>query len=180
MILRIPDASVIEISLVEARFHQKTVQISEVDQSRRTPSRTRSGAAVAIVALMVVGSVSLWIGSPALWLWLTSRLQSGTQASMGPYLLLIVGVVVTSVVLAKGLAKLNRVYSTVTGTAGTVVIHRPWHRMRGAEHESRALETTVLDVVMVTSVVVALVALAVWFLVVHPTPPGLEPGPAKH
>jgi hypothetical protein len=129
---------------------------------------------------MVVGSVTLWIANPALWLWLTSHLQSGTQASMGPYLLLIVGIVITSVLLAKGLAALNRLYARVTGTAGTVVIHLPWHRMRGAEHESRQRETTVLDVVMVTSVVVAAVALAVWFFVVHPTPPGLEPGGAKH
>jgi hypothetical protein len=135
---------------------------------------------VAIVALMVVGSVSLWIGSPAFWLWLTSRLQSGTQASMGPYGVMLLGILVTSVALAKALAKLNRLYARVTGTSGTIIIHLPWHRMRGAEHESRQRETTVLDVVMVTSVLVAALALAVWFFVVQPTPPGLEPGPAKH
>ena len=33
---------------------------------------------------------------------------------------------------------------------------------------------------MVISVVVAGAALAVWSFVVQPTPPGLDPGPAKH
>jgi hypothetical protein len=136
-------------------------------------------APASLIFLMVTGSLALWIGSPALWLWLTSKLQSGTQATMGPYLLLLAGIIVTSVTLAKGLAKLNALYAKATRSEAIINIHLPWHRMRGAEHESRVRPVTVLDVVMVTSVLVALASFAVWFLVVQPTPAGLEPGPAK-
>jgi hypothetical protein len=132
------------------------------------------------VLAMALGSLTLWIGSPVFWLWLTSKLQSGTQASMGPYALMLLGIVVTSVALAKGLAKLNSLYAKVTRTDAVVGIHLPWHRMRGAEHESRIRPITVLDVVMVVSVVLALIIFAAWFFIVQPTPPGVSPGPAKN
>ena len=38
---------------------------------------------------------------------------------------------------------------------------------------------TVLDVVMVVSVLLALIALAAWFVIVNPTPAGMQPGPSK-
>jgi hypothetical protein len=136
-------------------------------------------AAASLILLMALGSLVLWIGSPALWLWLTSKLQPGAQASMGPYLLLLVGIIATSVALAKGLAKLNALYSKATHSEAIVNLHLPWHRMRGAEHESRVRPVTVLDVVMVASVIVAATSFAIWYFVVQPTPPGLDPGPAK-
>ena len=64
-----------------------------------------------LIALMALGSVSMWVLNPLLWLWITSRLQSSAgQAQMGPYVLLLVGVLLTAVGLAKGLAALNRRY----------------------------------------------------------------------
>jgi hypothetical protein len=136
-----------------------------------------------LIALMVVGSVTLWIGSPMFWLWLTSYLQSGTQASMGPYGALLAGIIATSVLLAKGLAALQRAYARATGKP-TVRIILPWRRsLRGGRDGSREtdgrLPVSVLDVVMVLSVVIAALALVVWFLIVEPTPPGVGPGPAK-
>ena len=38
---------------------------------------------------------------------------------------------------------------------------------------------TVLDVVMVVSVLVAATAFVAWWVIVQPTPGGLEPGPSK-
>jgi hypothetical protein len=136
-------------------------------------------SALGLVLLMALGSLAIWIGSPLFWLWLTSKLQSGTQASMGPYLLLLVGLIATSIVLARALSRLNAAYARVTRSDALVGIHLPWHRMRGAEHENRSRPVTVLDVVMVISVILAAIAFAVWFFIVQPTPPGLEPGPSK-
>jgi hypothetical protein len=133
-----------------------------------------------IVALMVLGSVTLWIGSPAFWLWVSSKLQSGTQPTMGPYGLMILGIILTSVAIAMGLSRLNRLYARVSGTDATVRLHIGWLRSLGGEHEVKLRTVTVLDVVMVVSVMIAAVGLAAWFFLVHPTPPGVGPGPAKH
>jgi hypothetical protein len=138
---------------------------------------TRAG----LIALMLVGCLALWLGDPVFWLWVTSRLES-TQPSMGPYALMLLGITLTAVVLAKGLARLNRLYARVTGTAPTVRIVVPWRRsMRDARHggsgdEDARVPVGLLEVVMVVAVVIALCALAMWFLVVHPAPP-LPGGP---
>jgi hypothetical protein len=141
------------------------------------PLTTRAG----LIALMLIGSLALWLGDPALWLWITSRLQS-TQPSMGPYALMLVGITLTAVVLGKGLARLNRLYARVTGAAPTVRIVVPWRRsMRDARHggsddEDTRVPVGLLEVMMVVAVVIALCALAVWFFVIHPAPP-LPGGP---
>jgi hypothetical protein len=119
---------------------------------------------------MVLGSVTLWIGSPLFWMWLTSKLQQGTQASMGPYAVMLVGFIATSILIGKALSVLNRAHG------GTMEVSLPWQERRAPR------EVSVLDVVMVVSVVVAALALAIWFFVVEPVPPGLPGGPggAKH
>jgi len=131
-----------------------------------------------LVAAMAVFSVVLWIGNPAFWLWLTAGLQS-TQPSMGPYGLLLVGILATAIACAKVLGALNRRYADVMGD-NTVNVHLPWARGLGGEHERALVKVTVRDVVMVLSVVIAAAALLVWFLVVEPSPPGVEPGGFKH
>ena len=138
---------------------------------------------VVIVAAMALGSVGAWVANPILWLWITARLQS-TQPSMGPYLLTIAGITGTAVVFGKGLASLNRLYGRISGTEPTVRVIMPWRRsLRGGRSQKREtdgrLPVSVLDVVMVISVAIAVIGLIVWFAVVQPTPPGLEPGPSK-
>jgi hypothetical protein len=138
-----------------------------------------------LIGLMALGSVSLWVGNPVLWFWITSHLQErASQAQMGPYVLLLVGVVATAVVLAKVLASLNRAYGRLIGSDPTIRIIVPWRRsLRDARHGGREdpgrLPVSVLDVVMVVTVLVALAAFAAWFLVTNPTPPNVSPGPSK-
>jgi prolipoprotein diacylglyceryltransferase len=139
---------------------------------------TRAG----LIALMLVGALALWVGDPVLWMWITSRLESGTQASMGPYGLMIVGIILTAVAIGKALTRLNRFYGEVTGTAPTVKIVLPWRRsIRDARHGGSADEdgrvpVSLLDVVMVIAVLIAVIAFAAWFFIVQPAPP-LPGGP---
>lgn len=133
---------------------------------------------------MAVGSVTVWVVNPLVWLWITSRLQS-TQARIGPYVLMLAGITGTAIVGAKVLAWLNRRYGEVTGTTPTVHVILPWRRsVRGGRSQEREtdgrLPVSVLDVVMIASVVAAVIALALWFIVVKPAPPGVGPGGAKH
>jgi hypothetical protein len=117
-----------------------------------------------LILVMAVGSIAMWIAVPVGWLWLGSKLQQGTQPTLGPYLLVLVGIVVSMVVIGKLLGALNRFYARVTGTGRQDRVQMPWHKsMRGERGSTR--QRTVLDVVMIVSVSIALVAFGIWFFV---------------
>ena len=128
----------------------------------RAPGVTNKAAARVLIVVMVVGSLLMWIGAPIFWLWLGSQLQSGSTPSLGPYLLILVGVVVSMIVLGKLLSSLDRLYGRVTHSDASVRVRMPWHRsMRGERGSGRP--TRVVDVVMVVSVSSALLLFGAWF-----------------
>ena len=123
---------------------------------------TRRLVGAFLILLMAVGSILLWIGIPVGWLYLVSQLVDSSQPSMGPYVLVLVGIPTTMIAMGKVLAILDRTYGRVTRTAPQVRAQAPWHRsLRGDRRPERA--RSVLDVVMVASVVLAVVCFAVWF-----------------
>jgi hypothetical protein len=126
----------------------------------RTASRQIAGAL--LILLMAVGSIALWLAIPVGWIYLASKLVSSSQPTMGPYVLVLVGIPVSMVVVGKLLATLNRVYGEVTGTAPQVRVRMPWHRSMRGERDG-AHPRTVLDVVMVASVSLALICFGIWF-----------------
>jgi hypothetical protein len=141
-------------------------------------------ARIAIIAAMAVGSVSMWIANPMAWLWIASRLQGQShRVGLGPYMLLLGGVICTAIVLATGLVRLNRLYSRVTGEAPQVRVVFPWHRsMRDMRHGGRdepGRPASVLDVVMVISVGLCAIVFLAWYFIANPTPPGVGPGGSK-
>lgn len=150
---------------------------TNVNVKRREQSGARLWAA-AIVCGMVVGSITLWIANPIFWFWVTGRLQS-TQPSMGPYVLMLLGILGTAIGCGKLLGALDRRYARVMGT-NVMNLHLAWMRGLGGEHEKQLRPATVLDVVMIVSVAVAVIALVTWFIIVKPAPPGLEGSPSKN
>ena len=128
----------------------------------RAPGVTSKFAAVVLIAVMVVFSLLMWVGAPLFWLWLGSQLQAGSTPSLGPYLVVLVGVVVSMIVLGKLLSRLDYLYGRVTNSNATVRVRMPWHRsMRGERTSGR--QTRVVDIVMVVSVSSALVLFGGWF-----------------
>ena len=123
---------------------------------------TRRLAGALLIALMAVGSVLLWIGIPVGWLYLVSRLVDSSQPSMGPYVLVLVGIPATMIAMGKVLAILDRTYGRLTRSAPRSRVPLAWHRsLRGDREPARA--RSVLDVVMVASVALALVCFVLWF-----------------
>jgi hypothetical protein len=115
-----------------------------------------------LIALMAAGSILLWIGIPVGWLFLASRITDSSQPSMGPYVLVLVGIPASMIAMGKVLAVLDRTYGRVTGAAPPGRVQSPWHRsLRGDRRPER--RRSVLDVVMVASVALAVVCFAVWF-----------------
>lgn len=125
--------------------------------------------AIGLIVLMAVGSLTLWVGIPVGWLYVVSHLQKSTQPSMGPYLLVLVGIITSMIVMAKLLSRLNRTYARVTGTDGSARVQMPWLRsMRGERSSGRP--TSVLDVVMIATVAVAATAFGLWFFLLAGAP----------
>jgi len=120
-------------------------------------------AKASLILLMALGSIVLWIASPIGWLWIASQMQTDSSSKgFGPYLVVLFGIAITAVAMAKALQKLNEAYSTVSGQDEPVRVIMPWHRSMRGEDEGRA-PRTVLDVVMVVSVGIGMVAFGIWF-----------------
>ena len=118
-------------------------------------------AAILLVALMALGSVVMWLGVPLGLIYLASKLADTPNPSMGPYLVVLIGLPIGMAVVGKGLGVLNRAHIRITGAE--VDDYRPgWTRsMRGERQVER--RGGVLDRVMIISVAVAALACAVWF-----------------
>lgn len=126
--------------------------------------RTRS---VAIVLAMIAGAVSIWTISPLTWLWIASQMDSGSSPSMGAIAVVIIGVCLTTIVIGKGLAMLQAQWRDLHGGRASVKIHLPWLRsLRGERPHERAgeVELTVLDVVLISSLFIALGLFELWFM----------------
>src|SRR5947209_7857144 len=117
--------------------------------------RTGTGA-VLVVLIMIIGSLVLWVGAPLLWLWIGSQIEGATSsigASIGAAFL---GAVLTIVLVAGVLSKLSNVY-------------RANCRARGLDDPGHF----VLEVVLVVSAGITLVAFVIWFFFLA----GAEPLP---
>ena len=120
-----------------------------------------SPAAIMLVALMALGSVVMWFGVPLGLIYLASKLADTPNPSMGPYLLVLIGLPVGMAVVGKALGALNRAHIRLTGAE--VDAYRPgWTRSMRAERKVER-RGGVLDRVMIISVGVAVVIAAVWF-----------------
>ncbi len=124
------------------------------------PQRQVTGAVLVIV--MALGSVVVWLVSPVVWLWIGSQMTDSTQPSLGPYLLVLVGMVLTAVVIGKFLGMVNRAHMRITGRAPDKRAPAKWNRsMRG--ERAPVNDRGVLEQVMAISVSCALVLFAIWF-----------------
>ncbi len=134
----------------------------------RVPAPKRA-VAWFLIAVMAAGSIFLWLGIPVLWLWIGSMLQKTSDPKLGPYILILVGIIGSMIVTAKALARLNLVYERMTGRSSQVRVRMPWHRsMRGERDSGRP--RTVLDIVMVISVSAAAAAFGFWFFFLAGSP----------
>jgi hypothetical protein len=114
-----------------------------------------------LVALMALGSVVMWLGVPLGLIYVASRLSDSSEPSLGPYLLVIVGLPIGMAVIGKCLGVLDRAHTRLTG-AQTDQYRPGWTKsMRGERVTTR--RGGILDRVMIISVGLAVVLFAVWF-----------------
>jgi hypothetical protein len=138
--------------------------VAAPEEKERSPWRAilSKPAALLLILLMAVGSIFLWLVVPVGWLWIASHSTDTSAPTLGPYLLVIFAIPVTMWIVGKLLFRTNNLYERVTGQASEVRVQLPWHKsMRDSATSGRP--TTVLDVVMISSVGVALLAFGIWF-----------------
>jgi hypothetical protein len=123
----------------------------------------RKLAQAGLVTVMVLGGLMLWFGNPVLWLWIGSQMSENQSASMGPYAVVAIGIVASTILVSLGLARVHRRYQEVSGHVPTVRVRLPWMRSVRGEEDSRP-EVTVLDVVVVTTALLGLLSALVWFV----------------
>ena len=133
-------------------------------------SRTRSVGAFLIAATMLLAALSLWTIIPLAWLWIGSQIAETQFPSVGPYAIVFFGVVVSILVVAWALGKLNQAYLRLTGSSTVEPIRLGW--MRSLSEGSLARPPSILEAVIVGSVIIACVALAIWFFTIAGSPVG--------
>ena len=124
----------------------------------RNALRTSMGA-ILVVLIMIIGSLVLWVGTPLLWLWIGSQIQPHTSlgAAVGATF---IGAVLTIVLVAAVLAKLSNFYRANCMARGQA---DPGH--------------VVLEMVLVISAGISLVAFVIWFFFLagaEPLPVGIK------
>ena len=129
--------------------------------------------ATGLVVGMVLAAVAIWTASPLLWLWVASQSEASSSPSMRAIGIVLLGIVATTIALGKLLAVLHAHYRELHGTRATVKLHLPWLRsLRGGRPHERGgeVELTVLDVILISSVFVAVGAYELWFLFLSTSP----------
>src|ERR1700704_4601469 len=122
---------------------------------------------MALVCAMSLTTINIWTGGPLFALGVGSRVQSGGPPSMAAVGVVAVVLGVVSVGLVRLLAVFDAVYDRLTGRGSRVSRHVPWLRsMRGErphDDKQRARDLSPLEVILIISVVVAVVAFEIWF-----------------
>ena len=124
--------------------------------------RQWSPTAVGLVLLMALGSVVMWLGIPLGLIYAASQLADTSAPTLGPYLLVFIGLPIGMAVMAKVLGWLNRLHQQFTRTTDDRPEQASWMRsMRGERGSTR--RRGVLDTVMIISVLAALALFGIWF-----------------
>lgn len=121
-------------------------------------------AQLGLVVLMLLAGMMLWLGDPLIWIWIASQITTSQQPGFGPYMLVAVGILVSTIAMVVALSRLNRLYERVTGERRMVRVRLPWMRsMRDESEAQRNRELTVFDAVLVGTAFMAFATFGLWF-----------------
>lgn len=144
--------------------------LEAMEQRARRLRPVFGAAAGVVVAIMVLGAFSMWTIIPFGWIWIGSMVSDSQQPSGGPYMVVFVGIVLSIVAMAWILARLNRVYVRITGSTRLPRHYLPAWKKSLSDDRSTPHGMSVLEGVILASVLLAGVAMAIWFLVIAGSP----------
>jgi hypothetical protein len=131
--------------------------------ARAQAQRAGRGVAAGFVFVaMLLAAFSLWTAIPLSWVYIASKLSQTQFPSGGPYAIVAVGVVVSILFVAWLIGRLNNLYIRITGTNRLQPIRPGWLKSMRDTAPMRS-SVTVVEAVLMASVMLAMLALTVWF-----------------
>jgi hypothetical protein len=135
---------------------------------KRGVSPIRGMTASAIFVVMLFTALALWTAIPVGWIWIGSQVASTQFPAEGPYAVVAVGIVVTIVLDAWLIGRLNALYIHITGTNRLAPMRPSW--LKSMRDSGATNSTTVVEAVMMGSVLLAGVAFFGWFFLLAGSP----------
>lgn len=119
-------------------------------------------AASFVFLAMLLAAFSLWTAIPLSWVYIASKLSQTQFPSGGPYAIVAVGIVASILFVAWLIGRLNTLYIRITGTNRLEPIRPTWLKSMRDTGPVRS-SVTVVEAVLMGSVLLAMLALTVWF-----------------
>jgi hypothetical protein len=144
------------------------MNVEMVTDSHRAGA-ARGLAASFIFVLMLLAALSLWTAVPLGWIYIGSKVSHTQFPSQGPYFVVAVGIIISVLLVAWLIGRLNRLYEQVTGTNRLEPMRPAWLKSL-RDTAPRAGTTTVVEAVLMGSVLLAALCLTFWFFLLAGSP----------
>ncbi|HSS42753.1 MAG TPA: hypothetical protein VLK37_09440 [Solirubrobacterales bacterium] len=140
-----------------------------MDTTERTHGAGRALAAGLVFVAMLLAAFSLWTAIPLSWVYIASKLSETQFPSGGPYAVVAVGIVSSILIVAWLIGRLNNLYIRITGTNRLAPMRPSWLKsMRDTSPVAHSV--TVVEAVLMASVMLAALALTLWFFLLAGSP----------
>jgi hypothetical protein len=136
--------------------------------SHRT-SLPRSLAASLVFVAMLLAALSLWTAIPLSWIYIGSKVSHTQFPSQGPYAVVAVGIILSILVDAWLIGRLNALYLRITGTNRLTPMRPSWLKSL-RDSADPVGTTTVVEAVLMGSVLLAVAAFTAWFFLLAGSP----------
>jgi hypothetical protein len=129
----------------------------------------RALAAGVVFLAMLLAAFSLWTAIPLSWVYIASKVSHTQFPSGGPYAVVAIGIITSVLFVAWLIGRLNNLYIRITGTNRLQPMRPTWLRsMRDTNPVQSSV--TVVEAVLMASVMLAALALTAWFFLLAGSP----------
>jgi hypothetical protein len=137
--------------------------------ANRQVSTARGIAASLVFIVMLLAALGLWTAIPLGWIWIGSKLSETQFPAEGPYAVVAIGILLTTLADAWLIGVLNDVYVRITGTNRLAPMRPSWLKsMR--DTAAPVGTTTVVEATMMGSVILAVIVFLGWFFLLAGSP----------
>lgn len=129
----------------------------------------RGLAAGLVFIAMLLAAFALWTAIPLSWIYIASKVSHTQFPASGPYAVVAVGIVLSVLIVAWLIGRLNNLYIRITGTNRLAPMRPTWLK---SMRDTRPIKSdvTVVEAVLMGSVMLAAVALTAWFFLLAGSP----------
>lgn len=122
-----------------------------------------------LFVVMLLAALALWTAIPLGWVYIGSKVSDTQFPSQGPYAVVAVGILVSIVLDAWLIGRLNNLYVRATGTNRLTPMRPAW--LKSMRDSSAPVgTTTVVEAVLMGSVLLAGAVFVAWFFLLAGSP----------